>query len=255
MPTRTFIRALWGIYDHQGRRLYKRRTKIDKDIRLLRLCKYTKPFITYVFGKDNYNFLKDQGFKCVLVDKRPIVWDMETEQFRHKLEVFKYGIKEHDEIVFLDWDTFPVKPLHKKFWKVLGKKAPIQAVLRMYHRRKAHWRKKDGRQVPCASFVYLRKKKIATDLIKMWETHRKPWSEEIVMARYMDQMMDGWEGMAKYEKLFEPDFFYLPESRVLEAIDKQYYKKKNICFRHFNQNQVTYYLTKSKTKNKPDWIK
>lgn len=255
MPNRKFIRTLWGIHDHQGRRLYKRRTKIDKDIELMKMAKYNKPFVTYVFGDDNYKFLVDNGFECVLVDKKPIVWDIDTQAFRHKLEALKCGIQQYNEIVLLDWDTFPIKPLPANFWGALRRKAPIQAILRIYARRKAYWRAKEGRQIPCASFVYLRSKEIAEGLIQTWEKMNRPLSEEIVMAKYMDEMMGGWEGVAKYEKLFEPDFFYLPESKVLTSIDKQYYNKKNFCFRHFNQNQVAYYLTKIKKGQKPSWVR
>lgn len=254
---RKFIRSLWGVHEHLGRKLYKRRTKIDKDIKLILRCKYNKPFVTYVFGKDNYNFLKDNGFDCVLVDSRPIVWDIEKEAFRHKLEAFKCGMEQYDEVVFLDWDTFPVKPLPDNFWDIMKCKESFQAILRMYKRRKAFWRKNGGqRAIPCASFVYFREKQITQNLISLWEQHGRPWSEEVIMARFVDKTMGNWsgikDGVVRYEKLFEPDFFYLPESQPMKLIDDNYYIKKNIIFRHFNKRQVQYYLRKGK---KINWIK
>ena len=88
-----FIRGLWGIYEHQDRRFYKRRTKLDKDMEMVRLNENAEKHITYVFGKDNYKYLLDNGFEARLIDKRPIVWDMDKEQFRHKLEVLHQGMQ------------------------------------------------------------------------------------------------------------------------------------------------------------------
>ena len=56
----SFIRALWGIYDHQGRRLYMRRTKIDYDIKVLMHNKFNAPFVSYIFGEDNYKYLTQE---------------------------------------------------------------------------------------------------------------------------------------------------------------------------------------------------
>jgi hypothetical protein len=249
---RGFVRVLWGIYDHQGRRFYKRRTKMDNDIKLLLKNQYSKPFMTYVFGEDNFKFLKDKGFNCKLVDKKPIVWNMDKEQFRHKLEAFRLGMQDYDEIVFLDWDCHPVAPLPRNFWKVLGQKDPFQAPLRMYHRRKATWRRGDQRKIPCASFVYFRDKQIPQDLVDLWEKLNRPWSEEIVMARYFDGLMDGWKGLDEYWDRFEPDFFYLDEGRVFTP---EQLKSKNRCFRHFNSRAVGRQLRGIKKGNKQPWHK
>jgi len=240
---RSFVRGLWGILDHQGRRLYKRRSKITNDIRLLKKNKWNEPFVCYTFGEDNHKFLLDEGIDSKLVDKRPIVWDIDTEQFRHKLEVFKQAMQDFDEIVFLDWDTIPIKPLPKKFWKTLGKKSSFQAVMRIYNRKKLAWRKKDKRKIPCASFVYCRDEAVADELCKLWEEMGRPWSEEKVMAKYMDNVMGGWKGLNVYWDLFEPDFFYLDECMVHSRAK---YKSKNRCFKHFNKDQVKKKLRGSK---------
>ena len=36
---RAFIRGLWGIYDHKGRRYYMRRVKLDNDMKMIKLNK------------------------------------------------------------------------------------------------------------------------------------------------------------------------------------------------------------------------
>ena len=117
----SFIRGLWGIYDNT-KKCFERRKKIDNDIKIVLSNPYTKDFMTYVFGEDNYKYLVDKGLKCKLIDKKPIVWDMEKEQFRHKLEIFKCGMEDFDEIVFLDWDCLPVKEINKNFWETLRNK-------------------------------------------------------------------------------------------------------------------------------------
>lgn len=201
---RGFIRGLWGIHDHQGRRFYLRRTKIDNDITMASLNKNEQPFMTYVFGEDNYKALVDKGFNCKLIDKKPIIWDMDNQQFRHKIEVLKVGLEDYDEIVFLDWDCQAIKPLPNYFWDVLAKKAPMQAPLRAYRHWKIHWR--EGNRLPEASFIYIRDKAIGPQLVELWKELNCPWSEEAVIAKWMDNYQGGWKGVEEYWKIFEPNF-------------------------------------------------
>ena len=247
---RSFVRGLWGIYDND-RRYYKRRAKMDDDIKFLKHLKYSQPFVTYVFGKENYKFLVDQGFECKLIDDKPILWDMDTEQFRHKLEIFNAAMEDYDEIVFLDWDTVPIKQLPLDFWEVLGQKDDFQAILRMYHRTKAQWRKGDRRKIPCASFVYICNKDVPKDLIREWEENRRPWSEEVIMARYTDKRVGGWKGIDTYWDHFEPDFFILNEGRVY---DRQKLATKNHCFSHINM-KTRMRIGRTRSHNKPSWVK
>jgi len=249
---RGFVRVLWGIHDHQGRRFYKRRTKIDNDILLQKQAKYMPPFKVFVFGEDNYKSLVDDGFDCIMADKRPIVWDMNKQQFRHKIEAFKLGIEIFDEMIFLDWDMYPLKLVPCDFWDVLGKKNSLQAILRMYHRRKAFWRKSEPRKIPCASFVYIRGSQVTEDIISMWEKMNKPWSEETVMGRYMDEQIGGWKGIQAYWDAYEPDFFVLREGRVF---DKELLNTKNKVFDHKNMKEVGHVLRSIKNGKKPDWVK
>lgn len=233
---RGFIRTLWGHVDNTQRH-YRHRSKINNDIKLVPYNKFMPEYFTFVFGEDNYKQLIDSGFKnCELVDKRPIVWDMNKEQFRHKLEALKCGMQVFDELVFTDIDTMTIKPIPDNFWDVLNKKAPIQAILRIYHKRKCFWRKVDTRKTPCAAFIYLRGKETANDLIKTWEDLKKPWSEEVVLMKYMDDLSKGWQGTDYYWEHYEPDFFNLePNSGY---INKKILKTKNICYLHFNHRVV-----------------
>jgi len=231
-----FIRTLWGEYDASDKNKHRRK-KMEVDIKLLLQNPYKVEFKTYVFGKDNFSFLQDHGIEdCELIDTKPIVWDMATQQFRHKIEAFKRGIEEFDEIVFLDWDCQAIKPLPCLFWEKLRELEKIQAVLRMYKRRKAYWRKKDQRKIPCASFVYINDVKVGQDLVDLWENMGKPWSEEIVIMKYMEQLSGGsWKGIDYYWDNFEPNFFVLDEGYVYE---KSLLQTKDLTFKHYNARQV-----------------
>jgi len=251
-----FIRALWGIHEHKGRRFYLRRTKIDNDIELVLHNKYCPPFKTYVFGKDNYKYLMDKGFDCKLLDNKPIVWDMDTKQFRHKFEAFKAAAEDFDKFVFLDWDMMVVKPLPKDFWDVLAQKQSFQAIMRIYHRKKAMWRKAGGsRTIPCGSFVYIGDKKLPLKLIEYWEKMGQPWGEEVVFAKYTEDLMGGFSGkpeeMEKYWQMFEPTYFAL-----YDMYSKEKMNSKIRVIEHFNYRGVNGCLNHAKNSPKVsfDWL-
>ncbi|MFA5314301.1 MAG: hypothetical protein WC375_13455 [Methanomassiliicoccales archaeon] len=251
--SKMFVRALWGIHDHQNRRLYTRRTKLDDDITLLQHAKYNEPFVVYVFGTENAEYMKKLGFQYRLLDPNPIVWDMDTQQFRHKLEVLKAAMEEFDEIMFLDWDQLPIKPLPPTFWETLKKKSDIQAVLRIYHRTKVSWRNTDRRKIPCGSFLYIGNKSIPSELINIWENQlNKCWSEEVVIAKYIDNLSGGWKGLDYYWDHFEPDFFVLLQGQVFP---QERLKTKDICFDHFHYVNVDDLLASIKIGHQPDWLK
>ena len=240
------MRGLWGIYDHEGRRFYQRRAKQDNDVKMIKLNENAATHITYVFGKDNAKYLEDQGFETRLIDKRPIVWDMDTEQFRHKLEVLHQGLQEFDEIVFLDWDCTECKPLPDDFWERLEKKDTIQAVLRQYKHIKTRWRNIDRRKMPEASFVYIRDKHVGKDLNELWEKMGRPWSEELVIAKYIDTINGGWKGLDHYWEHNNPFFATWGNCKVPspEALEYGYQ------YVHINEKVVRNVLRRSKGDSK-----
>jgi hypothetical protein len=232
--SRMCIRALWGIYEHDGRRFYKRRSRQDHCIKMVKINPTSLPFCCYTFGEDNHKFLIDNGVDSRLVDKRAIIWDMETEQFRHKLEVLKCGLSDYDEIIFMDWDCLAIRPFTDDMWDKVGKGEDIKAILRMYKRRKATWRKGDMRKIPEASWVYLRGKQVGDDLIDTWEKMNRPWSEEIVLAKYTDERLGGWQGVEAYWDNFEPPVFTWANTRVCSP---ELFKQKP-TFAHYAPNIV-----------------
>jgi len=228
---RAFMRAFWGVYD-EGHRITKRKQRVEKNINTILNNKFNEPFITYVFGKDNFEFLTSLGLRdCIMIDPDPHPFDPIEEQYRHKLEAIRYCFEEdgYDEMVHLDWDCVPQKKLSPDFWDILGKKEVFQANLLQYHRRKATWRKDDMRKIPNGGFVYIRDKKVPSALIEVWEGMRQP-SVEPPMAKYTDNLIGGWKGKEKYWELFEPEVVNLHRA---SPFDKELLAAKDINFIHY----------------------
>jgi len=245
---RIFMRAVWGSYD-DTHRITKRRGCMDNWFELIKRNRYTFPFVTYVFGEDNFKMIEDMGFECRLVDKDPLPFDPIKAQYRHKLESFLYAFEEDgvDELVHMDWDVFPIKPLPENFWEVLGKKSDIQSCLQQYKRRKCSWRgKKDIRKVSNGGFVYIRDKDAPKEIIKIWERRKGP-SMEPAMSRFIDDKMDGWKGLEYYWDNFEPDFCQLHKDSVFFK-DKE--KKKDVCMIHYQGGDKDLLLGKVKKRYK-----
>jgi hypothetical protein len=237
-----FVRGVWGIYDVGGSKgkAYSRRTKIDNDIILAKLNPYAPKCKVYIFGEDNFKILTDKGFDTVLIDKKPICWDMVNEQYRHKIEIWKYGLKDFDEIVFLDWDCVPCAPIPADFWDVMGSGAKIRSTIYMYVRKRLFARKGDERKLSASTFLYIRGKEQADEIIKTWERIGRPWQEELALSQYMDDINGGWKGYedfrAKYEQPYHTLFFHYPA---------EYYKDvcaKNSIFYHLNCKIVAWIL-------------
>ena len=147
---------------------------------------------------------------------------------------------------YLDFDCVAIKAIPNNFWQKLREKGPLQAIIRHYVRKKAMWRGTvDVRKIPCASFVYINSKKVTEELIRIWEELEKPWSEEVVLAKYLDNLSEGWKGVDYYVEHYEPDFFSLPREQGWMS-DK--IKWKNIIFKHFNEREVDSFLKSNKEK-------
>ena len=228
---RLFMRAMWGVYDPSDR-ITARKKRVDRNVKEVLANEFNEPFVTYVFGEDNYNELLELGVEnCVLIDKNPEPFDPIKYQYRHKLEAIRYGFQEDkcDEMVHLDWDCTPRKKLSPDFWDKLGKKEVFQANLLMYHRRRAHWRGNvDSRKIPNGGFVYLRGSQVIEDIIKVWES-QKDKSVEPAMARYTDNLDGGWKNKERYWDLFEPEVVNLHRA---SPYDKELLAAKDICFIH-----------------------
>ena len=234
---RAFIRGLWGEQPEslaedtpdKRKKMALRRRKMDRNIDALLKCKHQDPFIFYVFGDQNYNYLKKNGFDCVLLDKNPVKFNIVKHMYRHKLEIIKRAMEEYDEIIFLDIDCFQIHPLPSDFWKILNKKEVVQAPLFAYRHVKCPWRKTDKRKVPNGGFVYIRDKSIPDKVISAWEEIGKGDNDEPAWAKLTDDMIGGWQGMEKYWEIFEPPFCRLGRGI---PFSEELMKTKNIIFQH-----------------------
>lgn len=200
---RGFIRGLWGIYDTSNR-IVARRSKIDVNIDTIKNCKFNEPFKVYVFGKDNYNAIRNLGFDAVLINDSPFIYDLVEYQYRHKLELIKHAMEVdgYDEMVYLDWDCIPQKKLPNDFWDKCYLKEPFQACLQTYRRPKCAWRPVDSRKVPNGGFLYIRDKEFPSKAIKIWETETKQANDELAYAKAVDGMIGGWNDSDKCMKIY-----------------------------------------------------
>jgi len=214
------------------------RTDIDRSIK----TEHTPEFVTYVFGDDNYKFAKEINVNPILISHNPVEKDLEKYLFWHKLEAYRYAMEEdgYDEIVFLDWDCLPTRPLPSDFWEVLGKKEKIQGCAYTLRRRMSVWRGGvrdgiSGKNGACqginAGFLYMRDKTVPSALLKIWESGvaLNQINDEAQISYYIDQMMGGWVGLEKWWDLFEPEWCNL-EKKMSYPIEKL--NTKNICFIH-----------------------
>jgi hypothetical protein len=239
--SRGFIRALWGTpktdYDDGWIAPSARRTKMDKDISYTLKNPNIYPFRTYVFGKENFEYLKSRNISdCVLIEEKPFIYDLQKEFWRHKLDILKYAmeIDGYTELVYLDWDCIPVKKMDEQFWELLRQKREIQANLQIYRRRKCPWRDESGiRKVSNGGFLYIRDSKIPQLLISTWQNMEPAWKfwDEIAISKLIDNLTNGWTGVDKYFTEFEPDVCNLKKKSVFENKSSE-----KVYFIHFIQS-------------------
>lgn len=228
---RAIIRGLWGIKD-KAHRSTASRYKIDNEISSTITNKFREPFITYVFGKENYDFItKTHKENVILLDDNPAPFDQIKYQFRNKLSIIQHAMENdgYDEVLWMDWDCVQIKKFPSNYWDIFNKKEFIQANLMMYNRKKCNWRKESLRKVPNGGFLYMRDKTIPSKIIKIWEELGMCDNDEPAVAKYMDTITGGWQGMDKYWELFEAPFCNLKNKC---PYPKELIATKDVCVIH-----------------------
>ena len=249
MLNKSFIRGLWGncCFDSNDNK-----SSVKKDIDDILSNEFTESFHTYVFGTKNYDYLKSLGVECSLINSEPVIYDMETKMWRHKLDIFKQGMKDFDEIVFMDWDCKPTKKLPDDFWDKISLKSSFQANLLQYRTKRCLWRKEDWRKTCNGGFVYISDKSIPDKIINLYNNLCK-WVEkqkikresqgkdlrfrekaiifddEPAMSKYVDEFNGEWKGEDYYWQYHEPIFCNIKKSVYSEEL----LKTKEECFRHW----------------------
>jgi len=225
---RCFVRGLWG-KDEKTNRVLHRKGRVDGNIKYLLRKPFNEPFITYVWGSENYTMLEKLGVENLIkVSDNFFQWDLVTMQYRHKLELLRLAMIDYDEIVHLDWDCFPTKKLPIDYWETLGKKEIFQGCLFQYKKAKCYWRTIDQRKLTNGGYVYLRDKSLPDQFIKIWESddNKNKRSCEPTMSLWCDRYCGGWEGKEKYYNLFEPESCSLHRNSPYKII-------KDSCFNHW----------------------
>tara|TARA_R110000824_G_scaffold12226_8_gene53695 strand:- start:8587 stop:9282 length:696 start_codon:yes stop_codon:yes gene_type:complete len=225
---RGFIRALWGVFD-DSHRVTNRRFRVSRNIQEVLKNKHKVPFETFVFGEKNFDELKSSGIDATLLDKEPFRFDLIKHQYRNKIEILSEAMEKYDEIVYLDWDVSQRRELPEDFWDKCGERAPIQACLQQYHRRKCTWRKQDIRKVPNGGFLYIRDKKLVERAKYWWGKHQQD-NDEIAWSRVIDELMEGWNGPEDFWDNYETMYCNL-YGHYGHPVDK--IKQKEFVFRHF----------------------
>ena len=227
---RIMMRAFWGINDLSNN-IVKRKFRVDQYITKIKENPYCKNFITYVWGKENFEGLKELGFNCELVWDEPFQWDLVECQYRHKLEALKIAMRNYDEILHVDWDCIPLKEEDDNMWELMENKSSFQANLIRYKKHKLFWRDCDRNIVPNGGCVFISDKTIPDKLINYWEELQGP-SAEPPMAKYIDEQMGGWKGAEAYWDLFEIPIAMTHRMRVFPK-DKLPLKLDNLYFMHY----------------------
>ena len=158
---KAFVRVLWGDPNVVDSRVHK----VREDIRRAAARTHQIPAITYVYGRDNYEFVVDHGFEARLVSTDS-PWGsgaLTQRGWRTKVEGLRVALRDFSEVVFLDWDIWAMRPIDLPvIFDRLATKSAFQANLFQYRRRKVRWRQRiDGvepspRKIPSAAFVYCR---------------------------------------------------------------------------------------------------
>jgi len=243
-----FIRLAWGDCSSNG----LRGGKLYKDIcRSIEKEKF--PFVIYVLGTENYKYFTKLGFSCVLVNDSPLIFDVETQQWAHKLYLLSCAMHDYDEMVYLDWDCEPVKPIDNNIWDILNKKESFQANLFFYRTKRCLWRENERRKTCNGGFLYIRDKTIPSKFIANynelleWTIKQKAkrqsvgkdlrlrekcliYDDEPAMSKYVDSCMGGWQGVDYYWDHFEPDVCNLNKHSVYD--EEKLNTKENVYFRH-----------------------
>ena len=231
---KSVVRLWWGDKNRNDHRK-KNRLLMEQTLRLVMNDKHQVPFVTYVCGQDNYDYLKSEGLENLsLVTKNPRL-DIPVEiDAQHRLYLCDIAMKDFNEIICVNWDCRLVNPFTDNVWTILRKKEPLQAALICSKRRKAyklpmvHTRGEDGHIFALDGFLYLRDPTLPQNILKLLDDPeiKNKWTPEALVSTYIDYINGKWIGLQKYYELYEPDCFF--GGRL--SVWKHATKKKNIVF-------------------------
>ena len=208
----TFFRVLFGNPWSQD---HGHRHHIVADLAFLNTSRFDnatqKPFV--VFGKENRDRLDDLGFKCLMVERRPMPFSGKS-LLCNKLLACETASPMFRDAVFLDIDCHQIAPLPGDFWDACRSKGDLQIPLYRKWYSPAKWRTdEDGRKyIPCSCYVYMRgsnsTKRLTRLALRMIKDGHDVSNDEIVFAMHIDLTRGGWRGVAEYAKVHEPKYYH-----------------------------------------------
>ena len=226
----SFIRGLWGVPKQDA---ITRRTQ-DRYLIIPEVSNWKRdlgiiPFITYVFGTQNKEFLQGLGIEPIVISNNPIEWDVENNSWRHKLEIIRVALQEYEKIVWLDWDCYPKASLPNNFWDKISQGMQYKACLKMHKRPCCNWREDSEakRYIPSGSFIYIGDQKFGDRLIDCYK--KTVPTDEHAAAFLADELLGGWKGPHEYYRFFEP---YCAQVRRCSFYPGDTAQKKEILFYH-----------------------
>lgn len=238
-----FCRGLWG-----DDKIAKWTKSLSDAASNICVHKHSRVVSTYCYGETNRSFLSWLRAYPILMSPDPVSsWGLEGDRkpsygenmmaknrgdnnwgvstWRHKLEIIRRAVKEHGEVVWLDWDCWMMKPLPDDFWETMRKGKTFQASLLKFTRRVLPWRR-DANAVcsPHGAFIYCRDYEIAD---RMMELSREfpTYIDEVLFIKFIERAWgvewndkspdrwvgEGWEPYCfgqrfQYRKNFDPIF-------------------------------------------------
>lgn len=201
-----FIRAFWG--DSKLPRAY---SKIMREIERSAKQAANLDQMVFVYGAENAEAVRALGFDVVLLSEDGMIFGhgnrCDGSMWRHKSRAIREGLERYGEVVHVDWDVSVPNRVPDDIWERLRAKGSLQAPLQQYFRRQCYWRKDDNepRKLPYGCFIYISDVGHLDAMQRIWDEHGKPqWTDEHPMAMWTDTLTDGWQGVAEYERRFEP---------------------------------------------------
>jgi hypothetical protein len=210
--SKSFIRCVWGdnsVYP-EGNLFEKNYKSLKNEYDISLKNTYLKDYVVYVLGENNYKELTNIGFNCVLVNKEPTLFDPIKRIWKHKIYLMQQAMKDFDKIIYLDWDTQPLKMITDSIWDTLSLKDDFQAPLFKYASVKMPHRSKKGfghRVLPSGAFVYIADKNIPSELLEFENADylKNKWLDEAYYGAWTDYRYGGWKGLGFYREHFEPE--------------------------------------------------